>query len=256
VLSLFPKLLAPWLEETLLAKAIAAGHLTVQLVDLRDFAAGRHHKVDAPPYGGGAGMVIRADVVLAALGSVAAPGLRIGLSPAGRPLRHPLVEQLAQSEHLILLAGRYEGFDARVESKMDLQVSIGDFVLMGGEAAALCLIEAVVRLRPGVLGSDVSFRQDSFYAGLLDYPEYTLPPSVDGQVVPEVLRGGNHQLVARWRRRQSLRRTWLIRPDLLPAADLTGEDLEDLLALGVSPGQLAEWGFPVPKARPAKRRRT
>lgn len=235
VYTLFPGLIRDYLREAILARAQASGAIDVRPRDLRRFAGNRTGRVDDAPYGGGAGMVVRVDVAAAALEEAARsdppPDRTVLLSPAGTPLTQELVARLAENRHLCLLAGRYEGFDARVERRVDLEVSVGDFVLMGGELPALCLIEAVARLLPGVLGDEESHRQDSFGAGLLDYPEYTRPATFEGDEVPGVLRSGDHGRVARWRREQALRRTLARRPDLLAHADLTPDDRALLAAV-------------------------
>ena len=242
VYTLFPGLIDGYREEALLGRAIRSGVLELRTRDLRRFAGNRTGRVDDAPYGGGAGMVIRVDVAAAALAEAAAddppPDETILLSPAGRPLDQALVEELATQRHLCLLSGRYEGFDARVEGRVTREVSIGDFVLMGGELPALCLIEAVARLLPGALGDADSHRHDSFATGLLDWPEYTRPAEFEGEGVPTVLTSGHHGKVAVWRRREALRRTWTRRPDLLGAARLTDDDRAFLAALerGDAPG--------------------
>lgn len=253
LLTLFPELLRPFTQEALIGKAVQKGLLTVDLTDLRDFSGNKHRKVDDTPYGGGAGMVIRADVVERALTSIGEPDEVILLTPAGRPFRQAEAEELATKSHLALLCGRYEGFDARVEGLVTRELSVGDFVLMGGEAAAACVLEAVARLVPGVIGDEESHRQDSFSSGLLDYPEYTRPPEFRGETVPEVLSSGHHAAIARWRREQALARTLARRPDLLAQAGLTPQDSEVLLRLGASPEQLAAWNAPEPPS--PKRRR-
>jgi len=224
VYTLFPTLIDAYRREALLAKAEQQGHLEIRTRDLRRFAGNRTNRVDDAPYGGGAGMVIRVDVAAAALEEAAMdsppPDETILLTPAGEPLTQRLVETLASKRHLMLLSGRYEGFDARVENRVDREISIGDFVLMGGELPALCLIEAVARLLPGVLGDEQSHLQDSFTTGLLDYPEFTRPPEYQGQVVPDVLTSGHHERIAQWRREAALRRTFKRRPDLLAHASL------------------------------------
>lgn len=224
VYTLFPGLVEGYLQEAILGRARQSGRIAVRTRDLRRFAGNRTGRVDDAPYGGGAGMVIRVDVAAAALAEARRddppPDETVLLSPAGTPLTQELVEQLAGRTHLCLLSGRYEGFDARVESRVDREVSVGDFVLMGGELPALCLIEAVSRLIPGVLGDEDSHRRDSFAGGLLDYPEYTRPATFDGAGVPEVLTSGDHARVERWRREQALRRTLARRPDLLARATL------------------------------------
>ena len=228
VLTLFPHLIRPWTEEALLGRAVKAGRISFDLRDLRAYAGNRHRRVDDTPYGGGAGMVIRVDVAARALADVAAPDEIILLTPAGEPLTQPLAEHLATKRHLCLLSGRYEGFDARTEALVTREVSVGDFVMMGGEVAALALIEATARLLPGVLGDADSFAQDSFTTGLLDYPEYTRPLTFDGAEVPDVLLSGHHANVTRWRREQALFRTWQRRPELLEKAGLTEQDKQVL----------------------------
>ncbi|ADI13211.1 tRNA (guanosine(37)-N1)-methyltransferase TrmD [Truepera radiovictrix] len=235
VLTLFPQLIRPWTEEALLGRAVRSGRISFDIRDLREHAGNKHRRVDDTPYGGGAGMVIRVDVAaraLAAVREVSAPDEVILLTPAGEPLTQPLAETLAAKGHLCLLSGRYEGFDARVETLVTREVSVGDFVMMGGEVAALALIEATARLLPGVLGDAESFAQDSFTTGLLDYPEYTRPLEWEGQRVPEVLLSGHHANVARWRRERALERTLKRRPELLERAALTEADRAFLRELG------------------------
>lgn len=232
IYTLFPQLFTPWLEEALLGKAIARGLIDVSVRDLRVFSGNKHNRVDDTPYGGGAGMVIRVDVAAQAIAEVRSQALPpdeiILLSPAGEPLTQAIVLELATRQHLCLLSGRYEGFDARVESLVTRELSIGDFVLMGGEVAALALIEATARLIPEVLGDAASFQQDSFMTGLLDYPEYTRPPEFKGEQVPEVLLSGHHVNIERWRRQQALLRTLTRRPELLETAELSEGDREFL----------------------------
>ena len=247
VYTLFPQLIEAWIGEALIGRAVRGGLLALEARDLRRFAGNRTGRVDDAPYGGGAGMIIRVDVAAAAIAEaraeVPAPDEVVLLSPAGAPLDQRTVEALAHRRRLVLLCGRYEGFDARTEALIDREVSLGDFVLMGGELAALCLVEAVARLLPGVLGDADSHAQDSFTTGLLDHPEYTRPPVFEGAAVPEVLRSGHHAEVARWRRREALRRTLERRPDLLAEAPLDDEDRRWLEAWragapadGTSPG--------------------
>lgn len=228
VYSLFPGLIQSYLSEGLLARALNSGILEVEARDLRRFAGNRTNRVDDSPYGGGPGMVIRVEVAAQALDEVRAeaqpPDEVVLLSPAGQPLDQELVRELASRRHVCVLSGRYEGFDARVESLVTREVSLGDFVLMGGELPALCLIEAVTRLLPGALGDEASHAEDSFTASLLDHPSYTRPPEFRGMSVPDVLLSGHHGEVAVWRRRQALRRTFERRPDLLASADLTNDE--------------------------------
>lgn len=220
ILTLFPGLIQPWLSESLIKRARERGLIRVEVVDLRAFGLGRHRTVDDTPYGGGAGMVIRPDVAVAALETVLPADEVILLSPAGEPFTQKVAEELAQKQHLVLLSGRYEGFDARVEAFVTRSLTIGDYVLMGGEVAALAVLEATARLLPGVIGDPESHRKDSFVGGLLDYPHYTRPPEFRGLKVPEVLLSGNHQEVERWRRREALRKTLALRPELLREAKL------------------------------------
>src|SRR5690606_18246771 len=214
-----------YLEEALLARARKTGIVEVVTRDLRQFAGNRTGRVDDAPYGGGAGMVMRVDVAAAALAQAREddpqPDETILLSPAGERLSQALVSELAGRRHVVLLSGRYEGFDARVEGLVSREVSLGDYVLMGGELPALTLIEAVTRLLPGALGDADSHRQESFTTGLLDYPEYTRPPLFQGKEVPETLLSGHHGKVAAWRRQAALKRTFERRPDLLPDAPLS-----------------------------------
>jgi len=235
VYTLFPQLVTPYLQEALLGRAIERGLLSVETRDLRRFAGNRTGRVDDAPYGGGAGMVIRVDVAAAAVREAQhdapPPDETVLLSPAGRPLDQGLVEHLAGLQHLVLLAGRYEGFDARAEALVTREVSVGDFVLMGGELPALCILEAVARLLPGALGDAESHRQDSFTTGLLDYPEFTRPLVFEDVEVPEVLRSGHHARIDAWRRREALKRTLTRRPDLLERAPLDDDDLAVLAAL-------------------------
>ena len=235
VYTLFPSLLEPWTREALLGRAVERGLVSFEVRDLRDHAHNKHRSVDDAPYGGGAGMVVRVDVAASALTEAAQddppPDETILLSPAGEPLTQALAEELAQKTHLLFLCGRYEGFDARVETLVTREVSVGDFVLMGGEVAALALIEATARLLPGVLGDAESHAQDSFTTGLLDYPEYTRPGVYAGVDIPEVLTSGHHANIARWRREEALKRTLERRPDLLKAAPLTEDDRKFLEAL-------------------------
>ncbi|WP_425148444.1 tRNA (guanosine(37)-N1)-methyltransferase TrmD [Deinococcus sp.] len=254
VFTLFPELLRPFTQEALLGRAAARGLLAFDLIDLREYAGNRWRKVDDAPYGGGAGMVIRVDVAAAALESLeAVPDEVILLTPAGQRFDQKMAEELAQQNHLALLCGRYEGFDARVETLVTREVSLGDFVMMGGEAAAACLLEAVARLRPGVIGDEQSWRADSYSSGLLDYPEYTRPAEWRAQAVPEVLQGGNHAAIERWRRDRALERTLARRPDLLATAGLTPQDSAALLSAGLSAEQLAQVGAPPPPRKSRKK---
>lgn len=222
ILTIFPDYFRSPLAESLLGKAIAAKRLDVTVTDMRSFAEGRHHPVDDAPYGGGAGMVMMAPVVAAAVEARRdAEGLprawTVLLTPDGERLDQALVEYLGSKERLLLVCGRYEGIDerARLLGLFDQEISLGDFVLPGGESAALALTEAVSRLVPGVVGSSESLEEESFLRERLDYPHYTRPREFRGLSVPEALLSGDHARIRRWRRARSLERTRDRRPDLL-----------------------------------------
>ncbi len=214
VLTIFPDMFPGPLGQSLAGKALEAGIWALETVDIRGFARDKHASVDDTPFGGGAGMVMRPDVVDAAL-AAEAEGRTIYLSPRGRPLDQSLVKELAAEPVLTLLCGRYEGVDERVIEARSLElVSLGDFVLSGGEPAAIALIDAVVRLLPGVLGAPAGLEEESFEAGLLEYPHYTRPADWQGRTVPEVLLSGHHEMIRRWRHEQAERTTKERRPDL------------------------------------------
>ena len=220
ILTLFPAMFRGPFDESIVKRAVDRGLLEIQVHNLRDFASGRHQVVDDYPYGGGAGMVMKPDPIFAAVESVRREGSRVILmSPQGRQFRQALAEELAKQEHLVLLCGHYEGVDERVRQHLvDDELSIGDYVLTGGELPAMVVCDAVVRLIPGALGGEESAGEESFAAGILEYPHYTRPPAFRGWTVPEVLLSGNHALIERWRRGQSLLRTLRRRPDLLKPA--------------------------------------
>jgi tRNA (guanine37-N1)-methyltransferase len=228
LLTLFPEMFTGPFTESIIKKAVEKGLVDIALHNIRDFAFDKHRVTDDYPYGGGAGMVMKVEPLTACIESVKAarPLSKVILTtPGGRPLSQSLVQELACEDGLIIICGRYEGVDERVrEIFVDLEISIGDFVLTGGEPAAVVLVDAVSRLIPGVLGSCESALDDSFGNGLLEYPQYTRPPEFRGATVPSVLLSGNHLEIGRWRRRESLRRTFLMRPELLDTADLTEED--------------------------------
>lgn len=221
ILTLFPQIFASFIGESLLAKAIEAGLIQIHTHDIRHWTKDKHCKVDDRPYGGGPGMLIQVEPVVACVEAVQAlestPGDLILLSPQGETLKQSIAQQLAQSTRLLLLCGRYEGFDHRViDILKPREISLGDFVLNGGEVAAMALVEATMRLIPGVLGDEQSSQQDSFSdEPLLEFPQYTRPREFRGHVVPEVLLSGNHQQIAQWRAQQRLERTKQNRDDLL-----------------------------------------
>ncbi len=226
VLTIFPELVEPFLAGSLLGQAIRRGRLDVRVTDIRGFAGDRHRTVDDAPYGGGDGMVLKCEPVVAAVEAVRQPGGRVLVtSPRGRRLDQALVRQLAGEVQLVLLCGRYAGFDERIlEETRAEEISIGDYVLSGGELPALVLVEALSRLVPGVLGNRSSAELDSFEQGLLEYPSYTRPRSFRGREVPAVLVSGDHDAVASWRRQRSIHLTRARRPDLLHAAAANDED--------------------------------
>jgi tRNA (guanine37-N1)-methyltransferase len=225
VVTLFPELFEVPLRTSIIGRALERGLVSVDVHDLREHGLGRHRSVDDYPYGGGAGMILRPEPLAAAIEPLREAGaLVVLLDPAGERLTDRLARELAGVAHLALVCGRYEGLDERARSSLvDREVSIGDYVLTGGELPALVVIDAVARLVPGVIEAE-SHESDSFATGLLEHPHYTRPESFRGMDVPAVLLSGHHVEVARWRRRESLRRTLLRRPDLLEAADLSDED--------------------------------
>lgn len=244
VLTIFPDFFGPALAEGMIRAARDKGRLAIEVVSLREFTDDPHRTTDDYPFGGGAGMIMKIEPIDRALRSLRVaepgsrpPGTRVALlSPQGKPFRQKGAIEYAALEHLVLVCGRYKGVDERVgERLVDEELSLGDFVLSGGEPAALCVIDAVARLLPGVVGTFDSVESDSFHSALLDAPYYTRPADYEGWKVPEVLLSGNHAAIARYRREQSLRRTWERRPDLLEHAPLDEEDRRFLAALGWSP---------------------
>lgn len=228
VVSLFPEFVQQVTEWGVTGRAVERGLLNLRCWNPRDYAQDRHGTVDDRPYGGGPGMVMKVEPLLAALNAaraVAGPQAKvIYLSPQGETLTQPLARELVLQPALILLCGRYEGLDERlIGQEVDLELSIGDYVLSGGELGAMVLVDAVTRLIPGVLGDAESAAQDSFMAGLLDHPHYTRPEVRADKVVPAVLLSGDHAAIARWRLKQALGRTWLRRPELLDGLELKPE---------------------------------
>lgn len=225
VVTLFPDLFEVPLRTSVIGRALERGLVEVAIHDLREHGLGRHRSVDDYPYGGGAGMILRPEPLAAAIDPLREAGAHVVLlDPAGQRLTDGLARELAAVPHLALVCGRYEGLDERARASLvDREVSIGDYVLTGGELPALVLVDAVARLVPGVIEAE-SHESDSFATGLLEHPQYTRPESFREMEVPGVLLSGHHGEVARWRRRESLRRTLDRRPDLLETADLTDED--------------------------------
>jgi tRNA (guanine37-N1)-methyltransferase len=229
VLTIFPRTVEGPLSEGIVNRAREGGLVDIRVHDLRDFTEDRHRTVDDAPFGGGPGMVMKAEPFFRAAEALPprppGPEAVVLLSPRGRPFEQQTAERYARLGHLLLLCGRYEGIDERVrEGLATEEVSLGDFVLTGGEVAALAVIEATVRLLPGALGDQGSAQADSFADGLLDHPHYTRPAVVRGRAVPEALLSGDHERVRRWRRREALRATRERRPELLGAAPLSAED--------------------------------
>ena len=235
ILTLFPAMFDGPFTESIIKRAVEDGLIDIRLHNIRDCAFDRHKTADDYPYGGGAGMVMKPEPLAACIERVKAerPAARVILTtPQGKPFNQALAGELAREEEILIICGRYEGVDERVrELFVDDEISLGDFVLTGGEIAAMVLVDAVSRLIPGVLGCGDSAAGDSFSDGLLEYPQYTRPAEFRGLAVPEVLLSGNHQEIARWRRCQALQRTWEKRPDLLVAARLSAEDRKYLQKL-------------------------
>ncbi len=244
ILTLFPAMFEGPLTESILKRARERGLLSVHLHNIRDYTTDKHHSVDDTPYGGGGGMVMQAPPLVAAVEDVRgqdADAPVILLTPQGRVFTQTVAHELAQHERLILVCGRYEGVDERVRAlAITDEISVGDFVLTGGELAAMIIVDAVARLIPGVLGARWAAEEDSHAMGLLEYPHYTRPPEFRGLRVPDVLLSGDHGAVERWRREQAIRRTWRRRPDMLLSAELS-EAERWLLA------QLAEEDAPSPE---------
>jgi tRNA (guanine37-N1)-methyltransferase len=226
IVTLFPGMLAGPLAESIVGRARERGVVAITVHNLRAFAAGKHQVTDEPPFGGGGGMILKPEPLAAAIEAVRSPGARvILLDPAGRRFTQEVARELAHRPHLVLVCGRYEGVDERVREHLaDEELSIGDYVLSGGEVAALVVTEAVTRLLPGALGDEGAPGRDSFARGLLEHPQYTRPEVFRGWRVPEALVSGDHARIARWRRVMSLWRTWQRRPDLLETADLSPEE--------------------------------
>lgn len=229
IVTIFPRMVEAGLAEGVVGRARERGVLDVVVHNLRDYTHDRHHVVDDVPFGGGPGMVMKPEPFFVAMEAIVAgrgqPGAVVLLSPAGRPLTQADVRRFAGAGHVVALCGRYEGIDERVRERWATdEVSIGDYVLSGGELPALVLVDAVARLVPGVVGDEQSVEADSFGRGLLDYPHYTRPAEYAGMVVPAVLTSGHHGEIRRWRRQEALRRTLERRPDLLETAELDDEE--------------------------------
>ena len=226
IVTLFPRIVEPALSESMIGRARARGLVDIRVVNLRDYAGGKHRVTDDYTFGGGSGMVLKPEPLFAAVDALRTPAARvILLDPRGRTFTQRIAGELAGEKHLILLAGRYEGVDDRVSEHLaDDALSIGDYVLTGGELPALVVADATIRLLPGALGGEDAAERESFTGGLLEPPQYTRPEEFRGARVPAVLLSGDHARIARWRRSQALWLTWRSRPDLLAGAELTADD--------------------------------
>lgn len=228
ILSLFPQMFDGPMNSSMIGKAQEKGIVNIDVTDFREFTTNKQHHVDDTPYGGGAGMLLQAQPIFDALDMVEQkhpePGKVILLDPAGRKFDQKVAEELSQEKHLTFICGHYEGYDERIRTRVTDEISLGDYVLTGGELATMVIIDATVRLLPDVLGNTDSAIGDSFSTGLLEYPQYTRPAEFRGLKVPEVLTSGNHQKIAEWRHKEALRRTFERRPDLLEDYPLTDQD--------------------------------
>jgi tRNA (guanine37-N1)-methyltransferase len=225
ILTLFPEMFTGPFTESMLKRAQDAGLLSIHLHNIRDHTTDKHHVTDDTPFGGGGGMVMKAEPLLAAIESARADSPVILMTPQGRPFTQGVAGELSQYERLVIVCGRYEGVDERARDfGIDDEISIGDFVLTGGELPAMILVDAIARLIPGVLGAENGAAQDSYATGLLEHPHYTRPAELRGASVPAVLLEGHHAKIDAWRRRESLRRTWQRRPDLLLTASLSKDE--------------------------------
>lgn len=228
VLSIFPEMFHSPLNFSLLKKAQEKGLIEIDLHDIRDWAEDKHNMTDDAPYGGGCGMVMKVEPVeraLAAVKRAEVQSLVLLMTPQGETFNQKIATRLAEEKHIIIICGRYEGVDERIREHLaDREISIGDYILTGGELSALVVIDAVSRLIPGVLGNDASTATESFSQGLLEYPQYTRPADYKGWTVPDVLVSGNHAQIERWQRIEAIKRTWLRRPDLLEKIELSERD--------------------------------
>lgn len=227
IITIFPEMFRGPFDVSILKKAQDRGFVEIKVHNLRDFTEDKHRTVDDYPYGGGSGMVMKPEPIFKAVRTLRKEKSEvILLSPSGDLFNQKIAEELSKKDHLILICGRYEGVDERVKKIITREISIGDYVLTGGEIPAMVLVDAIVRLIPGVLGDPNSLKEESFQWGILEYPQYTHPREFEGMEVPEILLSGNHKEIRRWRRKEALRKTFLKRPDLLGKVELTQEDLE------------------------------
>jgi len=229
ILSLFPGFFEGPFSESILVRAREKGLIEIRIINIRDYTTDAHHVTDDYPYGGCGGMVMKPEPLARAINALqeeSPPGYVVFLTPQGKRFTQKKARELAEKERIILLCGHYEGIDERIrESYIEEEISIGDYVLTGGEVASVVVVDAVSRMIPGVLGNEESFKNDSFYNGLLDYPQYTRPEEFEGKQVPDILLSGHHKKIEEWRRRQALYRTFKLKPEILEDADLTKQDL-------------------------------
>lgn len=227
ILTLFPEFFSPLISWSIIGRAYEEKKVEINSINIRDFSQNKHKKVDDYPFGGGSGMVMKPEPIFDAISSIKNQNSRvIYLSPQGKKFNQELANKLSKEEHLVLLCGHYEGIDNRIiEHYVDEEISIGDFVLTGGEIPAMIIIDAIVRLLPGVLRSDESYIDESHYNGLLEYPQYTRPREFKGHFVPDILISGNHQKIEAWRKEEALKATLLKRPDLLEKKNLSKEEV-------------------------------
>ncbi|ROX80825.1 tRNA (guanosine(37)-N1)-methyltransferase TrmD [Enterococcus durans] len=233
VLTLFPRMFEGPMGESIIGKAVNKGLLDIDISNFRDYSDNKHQTVDDYPYGGGAGMLLKVQPIYDNIKAIeeAAPETKkrvILLDPAGKQFDQKMAEEFSQEEHLVFICGHYEGYDERIRSLVTDEVSLGDYVLTGGELGAMVMIDATVRLLPDVLGNQTSAQTDSYSTGLLEHPQYTRPAEYKGMKVPEVLTNGNHKLIEEWQLKESLRRTYLRRPDLLEQLEMTPQMLKFL----------------------------
>lgn len=231
ILTLFPSMFEGPLSESIIGKAVDKKIVSIHAKNFRDYSDNKHKTVDDYPFGGGAGMLLKAQPIVDALDDLASknPDTKkriILMDPAGKTFNQEMAEELSEEEHLIFVCGHYEGFDERIKPYVTDEVSIGDFILTGGELGAMVIIDSVVRLLPETLGNEISNQTDSFSTGLLEHPQYTRPRNFRGDEVPEVLFSGNHAKIAEWQEKESLRKTWQRRPELLQKRELTQKEAE------------------------------
>lgn len=231
ILTIFPDMFQSPFDYSIVKRAKESGHVVINPIDFRKYGVGKHQMVDDAPYGGGAGMLLKPEPIFEAIEAIETnspktPKRVILMDPAGKPFDQAMAEDFSKEEHLVFICGHYEGYDERIRTLVTDEVSLGDYVLTGGELAAMVMIDATVRLLPGVVGNKDSILEDSHSTGLLEHPHYTRPASYKGMDVPDVLMSGNHELINQWRKKESLRRTYERRPDLIKLLDLSEEEQE------------------------------